>query len=259
MPRIVVYSRRQFRPTAQPLSVALNAEYCEDYPPNTTTIEALVRYGNSNELRGSAAENGERDIERNCLVINMSRTIQLAQNKLAARRVLLEAQVPVPPTYDAFTYKEIVKFPVIARPFQHWQGRNFNIVNSAKELEPFVDGHHYFSEVINKDEEYRVFVFRGRIMEIDRKAPRIESPNPMIRNHRNGWRFHRTPMATVSRAVVTTAIQAVQSIGLTFGAVDVGYVTVTNKAYAFEVNSAPGLIQRKIDLLASKIKELMGE
>jgi glutathione synthase/RimK-type ligase-like ATP-grasp enzyme len=62
----------------------------------------------------------------------------------------------------------------------------------------------------------------------------------MIRSWNNGWVFcHENVQAPPK--VCEVAIQAVESLGLDFGAVDIGFREKEGKAFVFEVNTAPGI------------------
>lgn len=90
--------------------------------------------------------------------------------------------------------------------------------------------------------EYRIHVMAGEIIDEQQKKKRndFEGGTIGIRNHANGWVFARTEV-TVPEVVREQAIKAVQALGLDFGAVDIGYREVDNKAFVYEVNTAPGL------------------
>lgn len=90
--------------------------------------------------------------------------------------------------------------------------------------------------------EYRIHVMAGEIIDEQQKKKRndFEGGISGIRNHANGWVFARTEV-TIPEVVQEQAIKAVQALGLDFGAVDIGYREVDNKAFVYEVNTAPGL------------------
>lgn len=89
--------------------------------------------------------------------------------------------------------------------------------------------------------EYRVHVFNGEVIDVTQKRRRsgVEA-NSLIRNLDNGWVFTRENMI-VPDCVTEEAKKAVQALGLNFGAVDVAWNELQNKAYIFEVNTACGL------------------
>lgn len=105
-----------------------------------------------------------------------------------------------------------------------------------------------YTEYVPKKNEYRVHVFRGEILDVQRKARRRDVPddqvNWKIRNNDNGFVFARNgdALGDVPQDVLTQAIQAVGSLGLDFGAADVIYNDARSQAFVLEVNTAPGLV-----------------
>lgn len=90
--------------------------------------------------------------------------------------------------------------------------------------------------------EFRIHVFKDRIIDMVEKRKRrgFENRNAYIRNHNNGYVFSREALQ-VPACVQQEAIRATTCLGLDFGAVDVAYREKEDKAYIFEVNTAPGI------------------
>lgn len=98
-----------------------------------------------------------------------------------------------------------------------------------------------YTKYIKKKKEFRVHVFRGRVIDVQQKKARTGvDVNYAIRNTRGGWVFCREDLE-YSNELLDQAILAVTSLGLDFGAVDLVYNQYHNKYYVIEVNSAPGL------------------
>lgn len=95
-----------------------------------------------------------------------------------------------------------------------------------------------------KKHEYRVHVFDGKVIDFQEKKREKgkEDVDGKIRNHSNGWVFCRNDVV-LPEIVQSESIKAVASLGLTFGAVDVGFNVHYNRACVFEVNTAPGLTE----------------
>jgi len=89
--------------------------------------------------------------------------------------------------------------------------------------------------------EYRVHVWKGEVIDFQQKKRRngVES-NFLIRNHTNGYVFARGDVE-LPEMVKSESIAAISALGLDFGAVDIGYVERDNKAFVYEVNTAPGI------------------
>lgn len=92
-----------------------------------------------------------------------------------------------------------------------------------------------------KKYEYRVHAGAGMVFDLQQKRKRSGAPeggNKYVRNTKNGWVFCRKDI-NVPEVCQQAAISAVQSLGLDFGAVDIGYGEQGVAVY--EVNTAPGL------------------
>lgn len=97
-----------------------------------------------------------------------------------------------------------------------------------------------------KKREYRVHVFTGEVVDVQRKARDLEVPeervNWQVRNHDNGFVYVRDEnINDIPRQVLGNALAAVRMCGLDFGAVDVIYNEATTQASVLEINTAPGL------------------
>lgn len=114
---------------------------------------------------------------------------------------------------------------------------------------------------IKKQQEYRVHVFRGEVVDIQRKARDTSVPdeqvNWKIRNHGNGFIFARNEDHQAPEDVSTQACAAVRELGLDFGAVDVVYNGHENMAYVLEVNTAPGLTGSTLDGYVERFRGLL--
>ncbi len=104
-----------------------------------------------------------------------------------------------------------------------------------------------YTAYVPKKQEYRVHVFRGQVIDVQRKARRRDvaddDVNWKIRNNANGFVFARNgdALGDVPADVLQQASDAVASLGLDFGAADVVYNERSSLAYVLEVNTAPGL------------------
>ena len=112
----------------------------------------------------------------------------------------------------------------------------------------------YTIKTKHKD-EYRVHVFKGEAIDVQKKKKRLgfDGSSSGIRNHSNGWVYARSDVA-IPDMLCSIAIQAVDLLGLDFGAVDIGHRIRDNKFFVFEVNTAPGLEGSTLDAYAQAIK-----
>ncbi|MFA5753293.1 MAG: hypothetical protein WC910_09505 [Bacteroidales bacterium] len=164
-------------------------------------------------------------------------------------------QTPGPKFWEYTAFDTITQFPVVVRARKHFQGQAFFVVNSRQELQRYKTSNYYAMELINIKDEFRVFVCMGKVFEINKKIKdptRRDTINPIIRNYENGWIMRRGGWGEVPHGIRHAAISAATATGLDFGAADV-YVDTQGRVGVFEINSAPGLVQRKVDKLAVKI------
>lgn len=108
-----------------------------------------------------------------------------------------------------------------------------------------------YTRYIPKQDEYRVHVAitneGPRVFDVQKKARRLETPdeevNWQVRNLEGGFVYKREGVnpGTVPESVLNEAMNAVQALGLDFGAVDVIWNQYRGTAYVLEVNTAPGL------------------
>ena len=103
----------------------------------------------------------------------------------------------------------------------------------------------FVSSYFSAKDEYRVHVFCGQAIHVQRKGLRTDdlrpdSPSFYIRNHSNGFVFQVSDVNPPD-SVIQASIDAVRALGLHFGAVDIRYNPQRNEYCVLEVNTAPAL------------------
>ena len=118
-----------------------------------------------------------------------------------------------------------------------------------------------YVQYIKKQDEYRYHVFKGEVIDIQQKRKRRdvenEKVNYQIRNAHSGWVYCRdgiTPSASLS----VLAIDAVECLGLDFGAVDIIWNEHSRQGYVLEVNTACGLDGSTVDIYTEAIRRHCG-
>ena len=110
-----------------------------------------------------------------------------------------------------------------------------------------------YVKYIKKQQEYRVHVFNGSVIDVQRKMRRTDTPdedvNWQVRNHSNGFIFGREGVELPDTAL-TMCVDSVQALGLDFGAVD-----RSDTYYVLEVNTACGLTGTTLDKYKTAILE----
>lgn len=148
---------------------------------------------------------------------------------------LREGRVTVP---RFFRYRrEVGGFPHLSRRFHHTRGSDI-----------VVNGHSgdFFTELINKRREFRVWAFRRtcigvyeKVLTYPRKLGR-RGRSREVWNWRNGYAYEFRRAADMPEALKTIGRDAVDALGLDFGAADI--IEGTNGTYyVLEVNTAPGV------------------
>ena len=127
-------------------------------------------------------------------------------------------------------------------------------------IEP--DGHlinaPLYTKATKHKHEFRVHVFKGKVIDVQQKKKRLgfTGTSTGIRNHSNGYIYARVDI-DVPPLLLSSSIQAVDLLGLDFGAVDVGYRERDSRVFIFEVNTAPGLVGTTLDKYVNTFKEYL--
>lgn len=207
-------------------------------------VDLLIRWGSTVSVYGSYSAE-----------FNSVEGINNAADKKAMLLAFYEHNVACPKFWMPGRYNEIVNFPVIVRRRDHYKGHGFYLVRSQDELRQYNSADYYAVKQVNVAEEFRVFVYKGTIFEINKKIRDNAqgSLNPLIHNLDNGWVCRRGGFE-IPDGIRSVARAAANAVELDFGACDV-YVDTNGNIGCFEINSAPGLVQRKLDKLIGKIVE----
>lgn len=116
------------------------------------------------------------------------------------------------------------------------EGRGIKVITKGMSI-PYAT---LYTKGIESQNEYRIHVFRGTVIDYTKKIPISYQPNPLIKSHNNGWTFARN--LEQRNKVKEEAVKAVEALGLDFGAVDVITNPLDkNRPYILEVNTACGL------------------
>lgn len=196
-----------------------------------------------------------------CQIINAPVAVSKAANKLTFFKAMAEAGVSVPPfTESPEAVAEALKEGkiVVARTILNGNsGAGIVLLEGDAEIVKAP----LYTEYVPKKEEYRIHVFRGEVVDVQRKARRKDVEDGLvnwkIRNLAGGFIFARNAIGDVHKDVLEQATKAVEAIGLDFGAVDVIFNDKQKKAYVLEVNTAPGLSGTTLEGYVQRFKELV--
>jgi len=225
-----------------------------NYKPRWSDL--IINWGNSNLP--------EWDFT-NC--VNLPTSVKTAVDKLETFRKFNHARFRDIPkwTTDIETAKSW-NVPVMARTkLKGHSGEGcyyFQDLFDIENMEWADDPIKLYVQYIPKIVEYRIHVFRGKVIDAQRKrksreAMQSKTINKRIRSHNNGWIFARENCSP-DNTILSLAMSAVSVLGLDFGAVDI-IVDKRNKAYALEINTAPGLEGQTINSYANAIINLLNQ
>lgn len=183
--------------------------------------------------------------QNNYFKVNKPAGISLASDKAQSRMFLQESGIKVPKTYmeTNLNFYEKLKYPLIVRPSHHHGGKDFNVFQNYKELEPFLWGkvfpHWYVSEVFEKTTEYRVHCGHGRVLIVQEKplVPGELRANQAV-NHES-WKVLK--WGEINQKIALESLKAVKVLGLDYGAVDIMYNSTDGSFAICEVNTSPSI------------------
>lgn len=114
-----------------------------------------------------------------------------------------------------------------------------------------------YTKYVKRKQELRVHVFDDNVFYVQVKRRRRDrnefEENPGVRNLASGWVYCELDLAQLGRDTIQQARDAVSSINLDFGAVDILIGSADGLAYVLEVNTAPGLSDSSAALYAEQI------
>lgn len=192
-------------------------------------------------------------------ILNNPANVAVAANKLRTFEWFRNADVP---TVEWTTSREhalqwfMAQEKVVVRhKLTGHSGEGIEIVDGADPDAELPDAPLY-TKYTKKKEEYRIHVFQGEVIFQQRKARKKDVPdeqvNWQVRNLAGGFIFAND--GVIAPDVVTdSAIAAVASLALDFGAVDVGYKD--GVAYVYEVNTACGLEGKNLQAYVKKFEQ----
>lgn len=175
------------------------------------------------------------------LSINDADKVALSRDKIKSRVVLGDL---APPTW---TQIGEVNTPCILRPRRHSGGRRFHVVEWAGEATRLARRYRrrgwYASPIVDKMEEFRVFVVCGRIAAVSQHFPPADHPDQVAWNVTAGGRMTNVKWDGWNPVVLNAAICGTERLGLDFAAIDI-CTTKDGQVYIFEANTAPGIANR---------------
>lgn len=194
-------------------------------------------------------------------LLNSQDMVRKASNKRQARVTFHEAGVPSPKLTLRAADLTSADLPVVGRTSYHKKGEGFWFCKTSQDAQRAVrSGATHFLQFIPNTHEYRVHLFvRTKALNKDKReakdyvsAKLVEKvwqgrgnpdPDQPQKNHEFGWVFlgPQNKRDEELDVVRMAAKQAIASLGLDFGAVDVMYSIRSKEPFVLEVNSTPSL------------------
>lgn len=191
-------------------------------------------------------------------ILNQPEAVRRAINKITALQFFTDNRVPCPDwTRDQARAAQWLDagHKVLARTTV--SGKGGVGIRVLREPRDMVHAPLYV-KYKKKEAEYRIHVFNGEVIDRQQKRRRNDAEQDdnqkLIRSHKNGWIFARENV-TARQEVDSAAISAVNCLGLTFGAVDIGWHS-RHGICVYEVNTAPGIEGTSINNYAAAITRI---
>ena len=204
--------------------------------------DLLVRWGSTEDFPNLQAK----------LELNSLASVRRASNKLEMIRVLSAAGITIP-SFNT-TVEDIDECKDSSGNL--YIRSKLGVVRYGNDFNPLADL--YYTEPIElKRREYRVHVFRGKIIGIYEKVPLVEgAANRPKLFKSNTCKFVRSDplISRVDQEAQSLCIAAVNALGLDFGGVDL--VRCRDKSFVvLEVNSSPGLNSQMLERYTNEINQ----
>lgn len=234
MKRIIVYPYNLGSRSANALKRSFNRSKCVrpdgNYRPYKNHL--IVNWGNSTLPTW---------LNDNTTMLNRPSFVASAVNKLTCLQKLQRNNIPtVEFTTDyrtAFGWYAEGNNVIERHDIRGSQGRG--IVVATETLNKDVP---MYTKFIEKAREYRVHVFKGKVIDIQQKKRRADTEelqDGVIKNVANGWVFCRDNITLPPEQINEVAIASINALGLDFGAVDI--LTKNDQVFVLEINTAIGM------------------
>jgi hypothetical protein len=201
---------------------------------------------------------GKEKVPSNDFVINYGQKYDKANlnanvnfNKVEVQRILEENGIRVPKIFDKKTKILKKDYPILARRNYHSRGKDIVFIENEKDLNKNIDSLDcdYFVKYIEKRKEYRVHILGDYKSIVNVKIPKKdEEQDDIIWSHDKGW-IHIEYLGEFREKLIKIAKDVLKVLKYDFGAVDI-ILGENGYFYVLEINSAPGLEDRKLQIYA---------
>ena len=225
--------RRKFGKTAKKLAVLCHCRASKRYLPRRRNF--IINYG------------------QRCEYANLNRNVIF--DKLAVSLMLNEAKISIPRIFLKGEAIPDEVFPLLARKRYHSQGRDIIYIHDREQLDNDLEDYMYdfLVEYVNKTSEYRVHFLRDYDTLVSVKFNPNGDGDPIVRSHQNKWNQINYDREWKD-ALIELAKKTMDVLGYDFGAIDI--IRKGQKLYVLEINTAPGLEDRKLNIYAQYFRTM---
>ncbi len=173
-------------------------------------------------------------------------------DKVRVQKLLENYDIRMPELYSKNETIENIKFPVLARKNFHSKGRDIIYIkdkNALINLRSSGRSYDFLVKYIDKVSEYRVHILKGFTSFVSVKVNDEEDRNEIVRNRNKGWKQIEYD-GEFKNSLIKLSDKVMDVLKYDFGAIDI-IRDENNKLYVLEVNSAPGLEERKLKIYAN--------
>ena len=247
MTKIFIYPYDQTSKSARLLGEALNARRIlkKDSRYRRQRNHTIINWGCSGNMHVTPD-------------YNLPNAVSTATHKLRTFEKLRGEGIPCP------------EYTQSLRIAQEWSttnkivGRNYETARQGRGITVYpkdsdaIGQHLFYTKYFRKQREFRIHVFNGKVIfKSEKLRKRNVNVDPYIRSHTKGWilAFNHLEENPVPDCVLTAAVDAVNVLGLDFGAVDIGWNEIKGSC-VFEVNTAPGIENTTLQAYVNAILEV---
>lgn len=217
-------------------------------------FRAVIRFGSTTE---------SKSIDRE---LNTIESVNNSSSKLRMKACFDEAKINHPKYYTTSSIKDVPEksFPILAKRVFGSRGRGMEKLDTPEDLKKFLskkNGHQmYFEEYYSGAREYRLHVSKLGCFYTCRKMRKAEAKERWFFNNLNCvWFLETNPSFNKPKTwktIVKHCQQAIASVGLDFGAVDVR-VNKKGEFMIIETNSAPSLLEHGVERYLDHLPKLL--
>jgi hypothetical protein len=152
-----------------------------------------------------------------------------------------KVKTPFPHTDFEDAVNEDPRSVLLARNVRHTKGKDIIVCKSLAEIRKAALKREFYVKWIPTQTEYRVWVFKKRILSVSEKVYKGEGEyTGYIRNRRFGFKFVKRDDLREAPYLGQLCVNAVKALEMDFGAVDV-LAGKDGEHYVLEVNSMPAI------------------